>query len=319
MLALLCAPLSASARCARLGPGDGVLLVCPQNCFMEARPVRPDAPPHYPLPPDTADSGTLAAGPLAVAGSSEIIDPMNAWLREAAAAGARTYAALDYHPPEHCSFCKPMRCDGYEGPGEGACRSVVSGTACMRSSFTDANAWFEPDDRCVDAVSLADYSFGTYYQWASHCVAGTFGARLDPYLDRALMNGTTFETHDSFSTFDGGRVSAAPPGTHDAAPTSHDALEPADVDLSGTLAAHGVTRLFVMGLATDFVVGNTILDALGRNPRTGTVAAPPSLGHTGAPPRACRPRAKYSVSGPAESRAAAPGSTASCRCQSATG
>ena len=45
MLSLLCVPLSASTRCARLGPTDGVLLVSPQNCFMEARPRHPDEPP----------------------------------------------------------------------------------------------------------------------------------------------------------------------------------------------------------------------------------------------------------------------------------
>ena len=97
------------------------------------------------------------------------------------------------------------------------------------------------------------------------------------------MRSTTFvklgtqPTEDSFSAFDGGRISRAAAGEHDITNTSTNELAPALFNLSVALADDGVTRLFTMGLATDFVVGNTILDALGENPRTKTTEPPPSL------------------------------------------
>jgi nicotinamidase-related amidase len=77
--------------------------------------------------------------------------------------------------------------------------------------------------------------------WPPHCVAGTEGAELSPGLDAALVDvvvdkGTDPAT-EGYSGFDG-------------------------TDLAGLLRERGIDRITVAGLATDFCVRATALDAL---------------------------------------------------------
>lgn len=89
--------------------------------------------------------------------------------------------------------------------------------------------------------------FGT---WPPHCIRGTWGARLHPALDRiraatVILKGTGGEDgYSGFSSRDpvSGRVSKT-------------ALE--DV-----LRRHGVGKLVIAGLATDYCVRHTALEAL---------------------------------------------------------
>lgn len=283
-------------QCAKLGPHDGVLLACPQNCFMESRRLRADEAPHYPIPahamcdagdasflcPNTS-AGWIEGGSLSVGGSASIIEPMNAWMALAVDHGAPLFSSLDWHPEDHCSFCQlEDTCSATSA----AAGDIAPGSNCIRSRFSDATSRFNESHRCMDPISVSDYETSApYYQWPRHCVAGTFGGRLDPYLDARLLGNATVvklgtdRRLDSFSAFDGGRLSTAGAGAHDQTAGSEEALQPLDSvdDLSHALQAAGVSRLFVMGLATDFVVGNTALDALGSNPRTGLYDAPPSL------------------------------------------
>ena len=45
-------------------------------------------------------------GPLAVPGSSGIVDVANEWLALADQGGSRIYATIDWHNAHHCSFCE---------------------------------------------------------------------------------------------------------------------------------------------------------------------------------------------------------------------
>jgi nicotinamidase/pyrazinamidase len=76
--------------------------------------------------------------------------------------------------------------------------------------------------------------------WPVHCVAGTPGALIAPKIDRiadvVVSKGTNSEA-DAYSGFDG-------------------------TPLAALLHAAGVTRLLVGGLATDYCVRATALDAL---------------------------------------------------------
>ena len=86
--------------------------------------------------------------------------------------------------------------------------------------------------------------------WPPHCVQGTQGAALVAGLDvdgiRVLKG---FEPdHDAYSGFDG--FVAAPDGTPSATP------------LATWLREHGVRSVLVVGLATDYCVQATALDAL---------------------------------------------------------
>jgi nicotinamidase-related amidase len=76
--------------------------------------------------------------------------------------------------------------------------------------------------------------------WPVHCVAGTPGGALHPEIDRAadvvVSKGSNSEV-DAYSGFDG-------------------------TPLAALLRGAGATRLLVGGLATDYCVRGTVLDAL---------------------------------------------------------
>jgi nicotinamidase/pyrazinamidase len=88
----------------------------------------------------------------------------------------------------------------------------------------------------------ADHSSYTQHggPWPVHCVAETHGAAFDPrlqldHVDVIVDKGTARET-DGYSGF-------------------------AATTLANDLRAHGVKRVFVCGLATDYCVKHTALDA----------------------------------------------------------
>lgn len=77
--------------------------------------------------------------------------------------------------------------------------------------------------------------------WPVHCVAGTQGAQLHPALDRSHIDvivdkGQAVDTN-GYSGFEG-------------------------TDLEALLRERGITQVTVVGLATDYCVKNTALDAL---------------------------------------------------------
>jgi nicotinamidase/pyrazinamidase len=88
--------------------------------------------------------------------------------------------------------------------------------------------------------------------WPVHCVVGTPGAALDPRiaalpLDRVVDKGTE-AARDAYSAFDG-------------------------TDLAGYLRGEGVDRVLIGGLATDYCVRATALDALAQGFETAVLAA----------------------------------------------
>ncbi|EOD23484.1 hypothetical protein EMIHUDRAFT_239574 [Emiliania huxleyi CCMP1516] len=254
---------SASAACQQLGHQDALLILDVQNAFMEARPIRPQATPSYNVP---AVDGFIAQGNLSVPDSGAIIDVINAWLslRNSSGRNASVIATLDYHPPDHCSFC-----NSHEG-------GIPAGSFCLFGAHT----WSTGDTGdtlgstannnshvCEDTVSQTAFSQNGYYQWPFHAIAGSLSARFDPYLDLpddtvAFKLGTQL-MEDNYDALDGARRSLAPAGQHDSQPSALDLLDDPAHDLTAELEIRGVKRLFVFGLATDYVVGETVKHALG--------------------------------------------------------
>lgn len=110
-------------------------------------------------------------------------------------------------------------------------------------SFASAH----PGRRPFETLALPQ---GPQELWPDHCLRGTRGAALDPALpDHALTlllrKGTRCEV-DSYSAF---RENVGPDGTR---PTT---------GLGAWLAARGIRRLFVAGLARDFCVRASAVDA----------------------------------------------------------
>jgi nicotinamidase/pyrazinamidase len=89
--------------------------------------------------------------------------------------------------------------------------------------------------------------------WPAHCVQETHGADIVPGLNRhrwaAVFQKGTDQTIDSYSGFfDNGKAQAT--------------------GLADYLKEHGITEVFVLGLATDYCVKFTALDAVGLNFKT---------------------------------------------------
>lgn len=82
--------------------------------------------------------------------------------------------------------------------------------------------------------------------WPPHCVAGTEGAAFHPAL--RLPQSTTVVTKGTDPTDDGY--------------SAFEATDPRGRPLTQALAARGITRLFVGGLATDYCVRASVMDAL---------------------------------------------------------
>jgi nicotinamidase/pyrazinamidase len=91
-----------------------------------------------------------------------------------------------------------------------------------------------------------ELDYGTQVLWPDHCVMGTFGAAIvsEPLLSKAQMIIRKGYNHqiDSYSGF-------------------QEADRRTRTGLAGYLVERGFERLFVVGLATDFCVSWTALDA----------------------------------------------------------
>jgi nicotinamidase/pyrazinamidase len=103
------------------------------------------------------------------------------------------------------------------------------------------------DDRFELVVATRDWhprDHGSFTErggiWPVHCVQGTEGAELFPGLDRAKLDVVIDKGQDpdteGYSGFDG-------------------------TDLEEVLREHGADKITVVGLATDYCVKNTVLDA----------------------------------------------------------
>jgi len=114
--------------------------------------------------------------------------------------------------------------------------------------------WHPPDHlsfasayRDKKPYETVELSYGAQALWPDHCLQGTAGARFHPDLDDAraeliIRKGSRREI-DSYSAF-----------------TENDRSTP--TGLAGYLRERGLTRLFIVGLATDFCVLYTALDAV---------------------------------------------------------
>jgi nicotinamidase/pyrazinamidase len=106
------------------------------------------------------------------------------------------------------------------------------------ASFASSHAGAKPFD-------LIELPYGNQVLWPDHCVQGSPGARLHPALDTdrafAILRKGSNAMVDSYSAF-----------------TEADGLT---TGLAALLRARGIERVFACGLATDFCVAYSALDA----------------------------------------------------------
>eukprot|EP00300_Choanocystis_sp_HF-7_P033732 c46148_g1_i1.p1 GENE.c46148_g1_i1~~c46148_g1_i1.p1 ORF type:complete len:380 (-),score=72.37 c46148_g1_i1:35-1153(-) len=240
-------------------PTDGLLLIDVQNDFMEPFPIPGNQQPEYPL--DASQTTVIdghryvISGSVPVQGSSSILDPIRNWVTSFNAAGAPIFVSVDWHEAGHCSFCRNgTAANPYFHPHGGICAGIGR-------NVTSFNA----TGRCQDALAIRAFDHDTLSQWPDHCVEGTFGARLTPFL-RLPANATFVKKGfikylDSYSAF-GGTQSIGWPAWNDSETGADLVNRPS---LAQLLAFQGVTRVFVMGLATDFCVKMSSIDAKNQN------------------------------------------------------
>ena len=233
-----------ASACVRLGKSDAVIAVCLQNDFLDERPADGSyalgAKASYEIPEEHTHESKILRGALAVGRSEEVVPVANEWMARVDAAGGTVIATLDSHPAEHCSFCR----FGKNQEQRLDCIWGCNGTQgiCVTGAGVPT-AVFDSSSRCVDPVSEMDFQQSRYFQWPTHCVKDTFGSRFDPYLNvpsRAVkVHAGTREKEDSYSAF----------GARD---------EESDKPLLDILRETDARRVFVLGLATDYVVKETV-------------------------------------------------------------
>mmetsp|Transcript_6939 Transcript_6939/g.9563 ORF Transcript_6939/g.9563 Transcript_6939/m.9563 type:complete len:329 (-) Transcript_6939:269-1255(-) len=258
-----------TASCEEITASDALFIVDLQNDFMEPFPVpNPEKQrPNYDISKHLDDDGKILAGSLPVDGSSEIVEPINTWISYFLKHGGKIFASLDWHKENHCSFCRngteASNPTGYK-PHGGLCGPLP------RQEFNDSG-------RCIDRVAKADYTRGSLMQWPDHCVMQRFGSRFQPFLripDNTVVVKKGWDPlRDTYSAFGGTESKEGYPFD----------LEDAMADLEGRnsleelLTQHKIKRFWTVGLALDFCVGGTLLDALGANTDTQR-PKPPTVG-----------------------------------------
>jgi len=227
--------------CAReFTSSDALLVIDVQNSFLPGR--------------DTSN-GWVEGGSLAAENGSLILPVLRQFITFMTPR-SHIFASLDWHPPDSCSFCsRNAICAPY-----GMQECGLSGT--MNAKCPESMA-----DRCVDPVSVNDYDIGQdYAQWPIHCVQGNWSAQFDstlPIPANATVVKKGFMVHnDSYSAF-GGRLSVSDWPFDNGHDTEELLIN--QPDLKTLLEERQITRLFVSGIAIDYCVKNTILDAMGMN------------------------------------------------------
>ena len=106
---------------------------------------------------------------------------------------------------------------------------------------------WHPEGHCSFRSSYEDKYAGDEDLWPDHCVQGTFGSELHPELDKGLIK------------------KIIPKGTHDHADSYsafYDNKGMYSTELDKFLQEKKINDLVICGLATDYCVKYTVLDAL---------------------------------------------------------
>lgn len=230
------------------GPEDGLLIIDVQNDFLPERELPSN--PQYVVDAGHKNGTMIKGGSLAVTGGDQILPVVQALIHAFNYGKGHVLASLDWHPATSCSFCSTG----------GTCADLGNTTCSDATKCPTSIA-----TRCADPVSVADWQANKLYQWPAHCVQAGFGSRFDPSLvipANATVVKKGYKVRvDSYSAYGGKQsLQGAPFDTEDTE---------SDIDARASLKTLienlNITRLWVVGLATDYCVKNSILDTLGVN------------------------------------------------------
>ncbi|KAL1674077.1 Isochorismatase-like protein [Schizophyllum commune] len=175
--------------------------------------------------------GDIPHGALAVPGGRDIIPTINDLL--ARPAFVYRVATRDWHPKEHVSFAENHSVVGEDGIER------------KKQAFTDFVTITHPEDLAKDPSHSTRRAYTTRL-WPTHCVQHTPGAELVANLNTTkvdlVLNKGTDPRVEMYSAF-------------------YDPLRVEDSELARRLKEKGITHVYVVGLAYDYCVRASALDA----------------------------------------------------------
>lgn len=247
--------LNEPAKCGPISRSDALLVIDVQNDFMEADKIGSRTP-FYSIPPDAIPKGDFVKkGSLAVSDTSAIVPIINEWVNAFESNGGLVAYSLDWHSPNHCSFCR-----------NGTAAANPQGhkpTGDICPFIGKDSAGFDSTGMCEDDRSIAAYRSNQLFQWPDHCVHDQFGSRFSPFLrvspDALVVKKGFLPSHDSYSAWRG-VLSAEPfPFWNRVTPVDVHKQQPT---LGRILEDRAIKRVFVVGIASDYCVKMSCLDAV---------------------------------------------------------
>ncbi|KAL1693213.1 Isochorismatase-like protein [Schizophyllum commune] len=180
---------------------------------------------------DFCPGDDIPNGALAVPGGRDIIPTINHLL--ARPAFVYRVATRDWHPRNHISFAENHSVVGEDGIER------------KKQAFTDFVTITHPEDLAKDPSHSTQRAYTTRL-WPTHCVQHTPGADLVANLDTTkvdlVLDKGTDPRVEMYSAF-------------------YDPLRVEDSGLAGALKEKGITHVYVVGLAYDYCVRASALDA----------------------------------------------------------
>ncbi|MCL1815395.1 MAG: nicotinamidase [Treponema sp.] len=170
-------------------------------------------------------------GALAVKGANEIIAPLNSLAKKIHKKGGKVLLTQDWHPAGHISFA-----DSHRGKKNG---DII----IISIPEETVDAFYEKFPGLTDPIPAAMQQI----LWPVHCLQDSEGASFHDKLDTTIVDFVFRKGYhkniDSYSGF-----------------FENDRCTP--TDLSGYLKEQSIATLLVGGIATDYCVLHTAIDAL---------------------------------------------------------
>jgi nicotinamidase/pyrazinamidase len=179
----------------------------------------------------TKDGKERPPGALAVSQGHEVIKPLNMAAEKFAHGGAKIIASQDWHPAHHSSFASSH-------PGKQVNDIIVLPVPPIPAPAEGA-----------ETESAGEFMPAAIQQvlWPDHCVQGSKGAQFHDDLNLAPVNFILRKGYrrdlDSYSVF-----------------FENDRHTPTGLD--GLLRGLSITQIFIGGLATDYCVYYSVMDAI---------------------------------------------------------
>jgi len=246
---------SASVTKPLLSPTSAIIVIDVQNDFLINRKYDSSTQLRYNQSPfiTPGDDGSVIvqAGSVPVVNTETLAPLISSFLARSASYLPQYFFTLDWHPPGHCSYYGTAQPGVYYVP---------------QSQFTAQ----QRQSRCHDDRSQRSYSYGQLVQWIPHCTGNSTGARFDPALiippGSVIVKKGYEPTLDSYSGMYGreSRLNTSIVDVFD------DTAELWNMESTMELLNdRNVRDVVLVGVASDYCVYNTAIDALNHVQRVG--------------------------------------------------